>query len=425
MPLKGKSSQGRGGGQNTRALAARGGQTSIREWGQTSRPVAAGGGETSIPVASRVQNFVGQRPPVTTSGVRASSHSSNPSTTQSAIQSHATRPLQYPSRHTPPLIQQTPPPQPQHHPQPPLLSVIVTGLTGTTGGCPERFPESLGGTLMGLTTAESWDIGITALVREGFLIIAKKRMKGIVSQVKKTSVQPTWIGNTLWAEMQHFWKTADAIERSENASQCRNSDRGGLKEEELGRLVSLGEVFMRMHTRADGSFVDQKSEQVDESYKKTIEERLAELEEEGQDTREISSEHSTHPRELNIDEMNDIFLMCTHTDDQGNPYGFGSLVETLHKGKSKEIYASSSSTVTVVELQDQLRRKISDQDAENARRDAEHRTSQAWIASLEKLILFMKEKDPDLAAFMSSSTLLQPTVIIPPSTQTDTLPTTT
>ncbi|KAG7536910.1 hypothetical protein ISN44_As13g008330 [Arabidopsis suecica] len=116
---------------------------------------------------------------------------------------------------------------------------------------------------------------------------------------------------------------------------------------------------------------------------------------------------------------------CTHIDDQGNPYGLGSLVETLHKGKRKESYASSSSTVTVVELQEQLRRKISDQDAENARRDEEHRKSQARIASLEKLILFMKDKDPDLAAFMSTSPLLEPEVIIQPTTTTTTLPATT
>ncbi|CAH8278905.1 unnamed protein product [Arabidopsis lyrata] len=306
-----------GGGQNTRAVAAGG--------GETSRLVAAGGGETSRPVASRVRTYVGQRPPVTTSGVGASSHSSNPSATQSATHSHATRPLQYHSRHTPPLSQQTPPPQPQHQPQPPSP--------------PQPLPEHD----VNHEWEFNWDIGITAMFREGILVIAKKRMKGIVSQVKKTGVQPTWIRNTLWAEMQHFWKTTDAIERSENASQCRNSDRGGL---------------------------------------------------------------GVHKHLV---------------DDQGNPYGLGSLVETLHKGKRKESYASSSSTVTVVELQEQLRRKISDQDAENARRDAEHRTSQARIASLEKLILFMKEKDPDLVAFMSSSPLLQPAVFIPPITQTDTL----
>lgn len=53
-------------------------------------------------------------------------------------------------------------------------------------------------------------------------------MKGIVSQVRSKGVQPTLVRFTLWTEMQNFWKTADAIERSENASQCRNSDRGGL-----------------------------------------------------------------------------------------------------------------------------------------------------------------------------------------------------
>lgn len=80
----------------------------------------------------------------------------------------------------------------------------------------------------------------------------------------------------------------------------------------MGRPVSLGEVFMRTHTRADGSFVDQKSEQVAEAYKKTVEERLAELEEDVQDASEISSEHSMHPRELSIDEMNDIFLKVSN-----------------------------------------------------------------------------------------------------------------
>ncbi|CAH8272724.1 unnamed protein product [Arabidopsis lyrata] len=39
--------------------------------------------------------------------------------------------------------------------------------------------------------------------------------------------------------------------------------------------------------------------------------------------------------------------------------------------------------------------------------------------------VFMKDKDPDLVAFMSSSPLQQPPVIIPPSTQTGTLPDTT
>ncbi|KAG7556996.1 Transposon En/Spm-like [Arabidopsis suecica] len=527
-----------GGGANTRQVAAGGGQTTRRVaagGGQALSQEAAGGGETSRLVASRarVRTFVGHRPPVTASGVGTSSHSSNPSSaSQSATQSQVSHPSLNPplSRQTPPLNRQTsPPPQPQHQPpspqtQPlpehdanhqvlpenedleeeeiddvgqeddeenpnpgedyqdmldrllalpgrehlPRLSVhpipnVETFWLNRQKGVLSRaisriFRRKFDGPYYSWKVTPiniqeryfrtfarefNWDTGITALVKQGFLVIAQKRMKGIVSQVITKGVQPTWIRLTLWTEMQNFWKTADAIERSENASQCRNSDRGGLgvhkhlagqksfiqvhqeMEEELGRPVSLGEVFMRTHTRADGSFVDQKSEQVAEAYKKTVEERLAELEEDVQDASEISSEHSMHPRELSIDEMNDIFLKCTHTDDQGNPYGLGSLVETLHKGKRKESYASSSSTVTVVELQEQLRRKISNQDAENARRDEEHRKSQARIASLEKLILFMKDKDPDLAAFMSTSPLLEPEVLIPPTTTTTTLPATT
>ncbi|XP_010474198.1 PREDICTED: uncharacterized protein LOC104753678 [Camelina sativa] len=73
-----------------------------------------------------------------------------------------------------------------------------------------------------------WDFGITDLVKEGFLNIAKKRMKGIVSQAKRRGVQPSWIRDTLWAEMWEYWDTHDAIEKSEDASQCRNSTRGGL-----------------------------------------------------------------------------------------------------------------------------------------------------------------------------------------------------
>lgn len=74
----------------------------------------------------------------------------------------------------------------------------------------------------------NWDIGITHLVRDGFFEIAKKRMKGIVSQAKTSGEKPIWIGDTLWTHMCEYWQTPDAVEKSENASNSRNSDRGGL-----------------------------------------------------------------------------------------------------------------------------------------------------------------------------------------------------
>jgi len=64
---------------------------------------------------------------------------------------------------------------------------------------------------------------------------------------------------------------------------------------------------MQTHTRADGSFVDQIYQHVGEAYMKMMEERMAEMDEDGPQVSDNSSQHSTH-RTLNIDEKNEIFL---------------------------------------------------------------------------------------------------------------------
>ena len=46
-------------------------------------------------------------------------------------------------------------------------------------------------------------------------------------------------------------------------------------------------------------------------------------------------------------------------------------METLNKRKKNECYASSS-TSTIVDLQDQLQKKISEHEAQNAKRDEDH-----------------------------------------------------
>ncbi|XP_010424101.1 PREDICTED: uncharacterized protein LOC104709141 [Camelina sativa] len=199
------------------------------------------------------------------------------------------------------------------------------------------------------------------------------------------------------------------MERSSNASQCRNFDRGGLgfhkhlagqksyvqihqeMEEEFGRPVSFGEVFMKTHTRADGSFVDQKAKQVAETYEKTLEEKLCEVGDDGPENSGNSSEH-----------------------EKGNLFGLGSLVKTLRKGKRKESYAESSpSTPTLLELQEQLRNKIAHLDAENAQHDKEHQESQMRT---NELLIYMKEKDPGFETFIAS---LRPRV---PATTPSTAP---
>ena len=69
---------------------------------------------------------------------------------------------------------------------------------------------------------------------------------------------------------------------------------------ELGRPVSFGEVFIKAHTRKDGTYVDFKAEKVAEAYKKKKEEKLANLE---KDNTEISEGLL-----LAIEEDNELFI---------------------------------------------------------------------------------------------------------------------
>lgn len=69
--------------------------------------------------------------------------------------------------------------------------------------------------------------------------------------------------------------------------------------------------------------------------------------------------------------------------------------------------------------------KISEHDEQNARRDEEHQQSQSRISSLEKLVHFMKAKDLELAAFLSSASTKPEPVILPTTIAPGTIPTTT
>ncbi|KFK45043.1 hypothetical protein AALP_AA1G336700 [Arabis alpina] len=133
----------------------------------------------------------------------------------------------------------------------------------------------------------NWDIGITQLVRFHFNAIATKRMRRIVSQAKTKGVRPIWI---------------EVQAKSITAANSRMSHRNGLgaqrhrsgqssyltiqqdMEEELGRHVSWGEVFVKTHTNKDGSFT------------------VADAPENSD-----ASENSTH-RNLTVAQKNEIFL---------------------------------------------------------------------------------------------------------------------
>ncbi|XP_010481684.1 PREDICTED: uncharacterized protein LOC104760458 [Camelina sativa] len=174
-------------------------------------------------------------------------------------------------------------------------------------------------------------------------------------------------------------------------------------EEKLGRPVSLGEVFVATHTKADGSFVDQKAKQVVETYEKNIEEVMSQMDFDGTDHSSPESTYAT------IQQKDDIFLKWSVTDAKGTPFGLGSFLEIITKGKRKATYPSTSPT-SLLEIQEQLqvaRRKLADQDEENARRvredarrDEEQRNAQNRTATLEMLVSYLKTSDPGLAEFL-------------------------
>jgi len=75
----------------------------------------------------------------------------------------------------------------------------------------------------------------------------------------------------------------------------------------LGRPVSLGEVYIKTHTKKDGTYVDLKAEQVAEIYKKNKEAKLTALEAENSQTLFGAS----NDPQLSIEEDNEIFLLVS------------------------------------------------------------------------------------------------------------------
>ncbi|KAG7543202.1 putative transposase Ptta/En/Spm plant [Arabidopsis thaliana x Arabidopsis arenosa] len=272
----------------------------------------------------------------------------------------------------------------------------------------------------------TWDPLITGTVQYHFEQIIGRRMKDMVSGVRTSRVQPTWIRKTIWETMCAYWDTAEAQEKSKTYSNARMSDRNGLgphihfsgpksfqeiqddMEEELGRPVSLGEVFIKTHTRPDGTYVDQKAEKIAKTYEQNVLDRLNELE---ADTSAVS-DGASRPRELTTEEYTTIFLQSTERDARGNPYGIGSLKNTLVSGNRKYPGDSSSFQALEEQLKD-AHRKIEEQVAYNERRESEvasREAEQARVAAeqkdkLEHLSLvekYLRQTDPQFLHFMAT-----------------------
>ncbi|CAA7021282.1 unnamed protein product [Microthlaspi erraticum] len=166
-----------------------------------------------------------------------------------------------------------------------------------------------------------------------------------------------------------------------------------MKETELGRPVSIGEVFIRTHTRPDGSFVDPKSQNIAEAYEKNLEDSMSQLMD---DTSDCSSELTTAAKD-------DVFLKTTDTDDRGNEFGLGSLRRQYGKGKRKG--GPGTSAVSVFSgLQEQLQaaqRKIEVQAAAIAAREVESAEQLNRIGNLEMVLSYLKSTDPKFTDYVT------------------------
>ncbi|KAG7559466.1 putative transposase Ptta/En/Spm plant [Arabidopsis thaliana x Arabidopsis arenosa] len=265
----------------------------------------------------------------------------------------------------------------------------------------------------------TWDPLITGTIQWWFEEICGRRMKDMVSNARTSREKPDCIYEDIWKIMVAYWDTEEAQKRSQTYSKCRMSDRNGLGphihlsgpksyqqiqyelEELLGRPVSLGEVFIKTHTRADGSFVDGKAEKIAKVYEKNVQHKLSELEVETAS----DSDGASRPRELTTDEYTAIFLQSTEKDSRGTLYGVGSLKGILKNGKRKQP-GDSASFVAIQEQLKEAQKKIEEQAAENTRREKEQKEKLEHLSLVEK---YLRQTDPAFLDFMKTHSAAETT----------------
>ncbi|WZZ02900.1 hypothetical protein YC2023_088821 [Brassica napus] len=108
--------------------------------------------------------------------------------------------------------------------------------------------------------------------------------------------------------------------------------------EELSIPVTLSEVFIKTHTKKDGTFEDLKAERCFQN-----------------------------DPQISIKEDNEIFLWSTFRNERGQHYGIGSLQQTLVNRKQKLSEFSSSAFLDMKKLLEEAHRKIEEQAASNER----------------------------------------------------------
>uniref|UniRef100_A0A1J3GEX1 Putative transposase-like protein n=1 Tax=Noccaea caerulescens TaxID=107243 RepID=A0A1J3GEX1_NOCCA len=145
----------------------------------------------------------------------------------------------------------------------------------------------------------NWDPTINGQVESEFNKLAAYRLRGMISNAKRTGVKPDWILSEYWTIMQAYWATPKAKANSEKARNSRLSDRSGLGPhshisgsrsyakvqdvlEANNEDYSFIAVMKKANQKPDGTYVDQRAQLVAETYEKLVQEHLTQLEASGQ-----------------------------------------------------------------------------------------------------------------------------------------------
>lgn len=74
----------------------------------------------------------------------------------------------------------------------------------------------------------NWDPTINGQVESEFNKLAAYRLRGMISNAKRTGVKPYWILSEYWTIMLAYWATLKAKANCDKARNSRLSDRNGL-----------------------------------------------------------------------------------------------------------------------------------------------------------------------------------------------------
>ncbi|XP_010525712.1 PREDICTED: uncharacterized protein LOC104803477 [Tarenaya hassleriana] len=138
--------------------------------------------------------------------------------------------------------------------------------------------------------------------------------------------KPLWMSEGVWNLLLAHWDSDDAAEKSRTASANRRSrsvgDRAPATHTAGRRSFARVAMDIDTHHRSDGTYVDERVQQIEELVQSKIDDRVSQMDE------------STASTQLSTTEVNSLYLEVVHSDAKGRIYGVGTLASQLGGGET-------------------------------------------------------------------------------------------